>query len=168
VGKVLQTHSAATVKLIQVMLGSGGGGGTPGQDFQFKILDTKMVVGNYVDGSYLKGRRWNEATGTTGTPLVDDFFILKPYLLRPLGTRTTRNVPVSYQYDADFTTRVATATGYGTETQRLVPNYEVGDVLDCIELEHPISVNVTPSGVPTYVTVRYADITEGRAWARQY
>lgn len=138
-------------------------------DYQFKILASKMVIGGYEDGNYILGRKWNESTGTVvASDGSADFWILRPWCLRPLSSRTTRGITVTYVYDADFTTRVASASGHPNENQRIVPNYEAGDVVECLKLEFPFQVNVTPSGAPTYVDVKYVDVTPGRAWARTY
>lgn len=129
----------------------------PAQVRQFRILS--------VEGDYIRCER---QVGTYENDGVDDVWnIAKPYLLRrtPFDGTDGRN-SITYAYNSD-TERVATDANSDTETQVVVPSYQVGDIVYAIEsVKGGTGVQFT-RGSET-ITVDLLDLNvDGRAWAKQ-
>jgi hypothetical protein len=119
--------------------------------FRGRALEVRQFKVTGMAGDFIISRTWD------GTDLgVADVKIAKPYLLRRTPFDGFARAGVSYVYVSDAA-RTATA-GTESETQVVVPAYEVGDVV--------YAAKGVAGGVG--VSAEWLDLNcDGRAWAKE-
>jgi len=145
----------ADVKAIGQLVGLANGDITSRSRFPIRpgvvLVDVQCMRVKSVQNNYLTCRTWD---GTTegGT----DILVAKPYKVRNPASETIDGIAVSYSY-VSTTRRTASATGYYSETQVVVPFYLVNDVIFAISTTTDVQVDSE--------YLEYLALDDGRAWA---
>jgi len=138
------------------------------------------TVGNNGNVMLCKALTGGVESGTAATAIT---YVYRSYKLRPIQQRFINGSLWTYIYGADYSTRVASASGKASENQGITPPFifpygangaigqtaYAGDIIYAEKLSAPIAyVNTGTASAPVLVGVEYIDTNrDGRAWGQE-